>query len=51
MFALPEPGSPKSQLHEVGLPVDVSVNPTVSGPAPEVGVAVKLAVGGVATVM
>ncbi|OQA58290.1 MAG: hypothetical protein BWY45_01258 [Euryarchaeota archaeon ADurb.Bin294] len=35
--------SPKSHAHMVGLPVDVSVNWTVSGAVPDVGVAVKFA--------
>jgi len=37
----------KSHCHEVGLPVEVSVNWTSSGAQPEVGLAVKSAVGGV----
>ena len=41
--------SPKSHDQEVGLCVEVSVNCTVSGASPEVGEAVKLAVGAVAT--
>ena len=38
--------SPKSQAQAVGDPVEVSVNWTASGAGPDVGVAVKLAVGG-----
>ena len=42
----PEPISPNTQFHEVGIPpVEVSVKATVSGGAPEVGEAVKLARG------
>jgi len=37
------PPSPKSHAHIVGFPVEVSVNCTVSGAVPEVGVAVKFA--------
>jgi len=40
------PASPKFHAHEVGELVDVSVNATVSGAVPEVGVPVKLATGG-----
>jgi hypothetical protein len=36
-----DPPSPKSQLHEVGDPLEVSVNWTVSGAMPDVGVPVK----------
>ena len=50
VFALPEPGSPKFQLQEVGLPVEVSVKATGSGADPLVGVAVKDAAGAVPTV-
>ena len=39
--------SPKSQAHDVGFWVEVSVNCTVRGASPEVGEAVKLAVGAV----
>ncbi len=39
--------SPKSHSHCVGLPLDVSVNCTASGAAPDVGVAENPAVGGV----
>ena len=42
-MALDDP-SPKFQLHEAGLPVDVSVNCTVNGAGPDAGVSVKLAV-------
>src|SRR3954468_24378544 len=38
--------SPKSHDHDVGAPVDVSVNWTASGAVPLVGVAEKLATGG-----
>jgi hypothetical protein len=37
--------SPNDQFHEVGEPVEVSVNVTASGTVPEVGVAVKEATG------
>jgi hypothetical protein len=37
--------SPKSQLHEVGDPVDVSVNCTMNGAVPVVKSLVKAAVG------
>jgi len=40
--------SPKFQFQLVGIPVEVSVNRTVSGAGPLVGEAVKLAMGGVA---
>ena len=40
--------SPKSQLQPVGLPVEVSVNETVSGTVPLVGLALKEATGGTA---
>ncbi len=47
-----EPVSPKFHAHEVGLLAEVSVNVTVSGAVPDVGVPVKLATGGgVVTVM
>jgi hypothetical protein len=36
--------SPKFQLHDVGLPVEVSVNCTAKGAWPELGLALKLAV-------
>jgi hypothetical protein len=39
------PPSPKSHDHDVGEPVDVSVNCTSSGPYPDVGEAVSEAVG------
>ena len=39
---------PKSHDHDVGLPVEVSVNCTANGAVPDVGDAVKLAVGAVA---
>jgi len=42
-----EPPSPKSHDQSVGAPVDVSVKATLNGAVPFVGVAVKLAVGGV----
>ena len=42
--------SPKSHAHEVGLPVEVSVNATVRGAVPLGGVPVKLATGGVGEV-
>ena len=38
--------SPKSQNHEVGVFVEVSVNATERGEVPEVGVAVNPATGG-----
>ena len=50
-MALDDP-SPKFQLHEAGLPVDVSVNCTVNGAGPDAGFSVKPAVkvgGGGAT--
>ena len=37
--------SPKFQLHEVGELVEVSVNCTVSGAVPDVGVTMKFATG------
>jgi hypothetical protein len=37
--------SPKFQLHDVGELVEVSVNCTVRGAVPDVGVPVKLATG------
>jgi hypothetical protein len=37
--------SPKAHDHDVGPPVDVSVNRTARGAVPLVGVAAKLAVG------
>src|SRR4051794_14391804 len=37
--------SPKSHCHSVGLPLDVSVNETVSVPVPDRGVPVKSATG------
>ena len=37
--------SPKFQFHEVGEPVELSVNMTFSGDGPEVGVPVKAANG------
>jgi len=37
--------SPKSQVHEVTAPVDWSVKAIVAGARPDVGVAVKSAVG------
>jgi len=44
--------SPKFQVHCVGVLVEVSLNLTVKGTAPDVGVAVKLATGaGILTVM
>ena len=39
------PPSPKFQLHEVGEPVELSVNMTVSGATPEVGEPMKAATG------
>jgi hypothetical protein len=39
--------SPKSQVQEVGLPVEVSVNWTFRGDLPLVGLPLKEAVGGV----
>ena len=49
VLALPEPGSPKFQLQEVGLSVDVSVKATLSGAVPLVGAALNAAVGAVPT--
>ena len=52
-MVLVEP-SPKFQLQLVGFPLDVSVNCTVRGAWPEVGLAVKLALteaGALVTVM
>ena len=43
MSALP---SPKFQFHEVGVLVELSVNVTVNGALPEVGVPTKLVMGG-----
>jgi hypothetical protein len=43
------PPSPKVQAHEVGELVEESVNVTVSGEVPEVGVPVKVATGALAT--
>ena len=43
--------SPKVHTHEVGELVDVSVNATVSGNFPVVGVPVKLATGATAAVL
>jgi hypothetical protein len=43
--------SPKSQLQEVGEPVDVSVKVTASGAVPDFGVPVKFAVSGSVTVI
>ena len=43
--------SPNDQFQPVGEPVDRSVNWTVSGATPEVGVPVKLAVGGIAVLV
>ena len=37
--------SPNDQFHDVGELVEVSVNVTVNGAVPEVGVAVKFATG------
>ena len=37
--------SPKNQIHSFALPVEVSVNCTVSGAGPLVGVAVKAGTG------
>jgi len=37
--------SPKSQLHDVGVLVELSVNATVNGAVPEVGEPVKEATG------
>lgn len=34
------------QAYELGIPLEVLVNCTVSGPHPEVGLAMKLAIGG-----
>jgi ribosomal protein L21E len=45
-----DPPSPKVQDHEVGEPVEVSVNCTVRGGTPDVGAAVKEATGEVAAV-
>lgn len=42
--------SPKSHVYEVGLPVEASVNATVRGAVPLVGVPIKLATGGVSEV-
>ena len=39
--------SPNDQSHEVGLLDDVSINVTVSGAIPDVGVPVKLATGAI----
>ena len=44
-FSVEDVLSPKLQLHEVGVPVLVSVKATVNGTFPEVGVAEKLAAG------
>ena len=46
MFEAPDVGSPKSQLHPVGVPVEVSVNATFSAGPPVSGVPVKFATGG-----
>ena len=43
--AVDVPPSPKSQDHDVGESVEVSVKDTFSGAVPEVGVAVKEATG------
>jgi hypothetical protein len=43
--AFTEELSPKFQLHDVGVLVELSVNVTVSGAVPEVGVPVKFATG------
>ena len=43
--------SPNVQYHDVGELVDVSVNATVSGTVPEVGVPVKLATGATVAVL
>jgi hypothetical protein len=43
--------SPKVHAHDVGELLDASVNVTVSGADPEVGVPVKLATGGTAGVL
>ena len=40
-----EPPSPKSQLHDVGVFVELSENVTVNGAVPEVGEPVKAATG------
>ena len=40
-----EPPSPKSQLHDVGVYVELSENVTVNGAVPEVGEPVKAATG------
>ena len=40
------PTSPKFHAHDVGELVEVSVNATVSGAVPDVGIPVKLATGG-----
>ena len=42
VLALP---SPNDQLHDVGLFVELSVNTTVNGAVPEVGVPTKFAIG------
>lgn len=47
MLELP---SPKFQFQLVGVLIEVSVNATVSGAAPELGVPTKLATGGAVTV-
>ena len=39
--------SPKSQIHDVGVPVDWSVNWTANGTLPEVGVTANAAIGAV----
>jgi hypothetical protein len=43
--------SPNDQFHPVGVPVDVSVNDTMSGETPDLGVPVKFADGGDVTVI
>jgi hypothetical protein len=44
-WAVDVPPSPNDHAHDVGLPVDVSVNVTGSGAVPDVGVAVNDATG------
>ena len=44
-FSVLELPSPKSQLQLVGMLVELSVNVTVNGAVPEVGVPVKSATG------
>ena len=45
-WAVDVPPSPKLHDHDVGVPVEVSVNVTESGLVPDVGVPVKFVTGG-----